>query len=139
MYEQETREIMELKNSWLRASNMTEQQLVLYKTVDDFNLSFLSQEKYAVIKLQFKKGDVYAQIGENIVFLANDANAKLNAALLILSIMQTLDKANEMAPEFDRKNRDRCLRLKLVYIASLLNFLILIIWMQVTMSRTESF
>ncbi len=107
MYEQETREIIELKNSWLRASNMTEQQLVLYKTVDDFNLSFLSQEKYAVIKLQFKKGDVYAQIGENIVFLANDANAKLNAALLILSIMQTLDKANEMAPEFDRKNRDR--------------------------------
>lgn len=107
MYEQETREIMELKNSWLRASNMTEQQLVLYKTVDDFNLSFLSQEKYAVIKLQFKKGDVYAQIGENIVFLANDANAKLNAALLILSIMQTLDKANEMAPELDRKNRDR--------------------------------
>lgn len=82
--------------AWLKLSNISLEEFFAYSDVDGFKIYNNRQGEYVVISLTYinEKGDRSA-IGETIAYPADDSEAAMSCAILIMYIAARLDEKSE--------------------------------------------
>ena len=84
---------------WLSQSNMTEEELLEYRTVNMFKVKEEEQGSNLIVRLTYIDDEKKEQmIGEPICIAKMDEEAKMNLCYLLLLVAAKLDDANKKNP-----------------------------------------
>lgn len=90
-------------NAWLQMSNLTEIDFLSYRTKSNYEIRKKIENGYCVIDIGFIHNEIFKRIGEPFVFERNDISSFEDVSLLLLYIASKLDKANSIAPLFEKR------------------------------------
>lgn len=97
----ELEEIVENFEMWLKLSHLSMEEFLAYSDVDEFEIYKKEQGDYIVISLGYKeKQGQLSAIGETIAYPANDPDAAMSCAILIMYIAARLDEKNEVRQNY---------------------------------------
>lgn len=112
MYENEVKETKNNYKKWLEMSHMKEEDLLQFKTANNFTILTGEDKGYSIIIIGNVHNGKFEKIGEQFVYKTGDTETFLDVSILLFYIAQRLDEANEKLPKFQQRERYFYLKVK---------------------------